>query len=378
MIRVAYITNATPRSGVGYRAEKIAHHLGQYPEVSLTKYLIDSERGALFENQQEVYRQYSLPGVISSKPISWLRLGRRLRKHLQQQPTSIWHATNQTLSFMVHRSQPAVVTVHDLIELLEPQSWAGGILAHYLYRGIKEASHIIAVSHYTAQTLQKHLAIPREKITVIHNGVDSDFHPIDNFRSSLAYHTLAQELKITSDHQVVLYVGSDHPRKNVVTALRAAGQVMAKNNKLIFLKVGEPGIEAGRAQLLTAIDELGLRDRVRLLGGVLGERLNELYNLADVFIYPSYFEGFGLPPLQAMAAGAPVITSTASSLPEVVGDAALLHNPDDIHAFAQSLERILTDSTEAARLREAGLARAKQFTWEQAAAAEVEVYKELS
>lgn len=379
MKKIAYITNAKPQSGVGHRAEYIDRLIRQQhaSEISLSNYTIDGNAGVLWEGQRQLFSSRKLPGVLGSKTVSWLSLGFRLRRYLDRFPDTIWHATNQTVSFIISSRHPAVVTVHDLIELLEPQTRFGGIAAQYLYSGIKRAAHIIAVSEYTAQTIIDRLGISESKISIIHNGVGPEFHPISDFSHSIGAHSLRQKLGIGAHQKVVLYVGSDHPRKNVVTALQAVAAAKANIPELLFLKVGEAGLRAGRVALLQEIDQLQMRDHVHLLGQVSVAELNELYNLADVFLYPSRFEGFGLPPLQAMAAGLPVITSNSTSLPEVVGDAAITHDPNDVEAYATSLHDILSDPTKADALRQRGLIRAKEFSWADAAAAEVEVYKKL-
>ena len=205
-----------------------------------------------------------------------------------------------------------------------------------------------------------------------------EFHLIDGFRQSIAYQALRQELKLGEAAKVVLYVGSDHPRKNVVGAVRAFAQMRERRPELVFVKVGEPGIKAGRAQLLGEVDRLDMRGAVRFVGAVPDEQLNELYNLAGVLICPSRFEGFGLPPLQAMKCGTPVVCSKATSLPEVVGDAALTHEPDDTEGLANSAQRILENGDLARRFRAKGLARAKMFSWEAAANDVRGVYKKLS
>ena len=179
-------------------------------------------------------------------------------------------------------------------------------------------------------------------------------------------------------HPIVLYVGSDHPRKNLGVALEAFARLQKGRPDAVFLKVGSPGLPAGREATLEKIDKLGIREAIRFVGAVEEEKLNQLYSLADVFVYPSKFEGFGLPPLQAMAAGTPVICSNATSLPEVVGEAAIMHDADDVNGFAESLKKIVTDKELAQSLRENGLERVQQFSWTEAVERVAEVYKKIA
>lgn len=379
MKKIAYLTNAPAQSGVGYRAAKIANTLHHHyaNQFTLIPYFIDGKNRALYLNQARIATQAALPPFFKSKTISWIQLGHRVRRYLRTQPTQIWHATNQTLSFITAKHHPSLVTVHDLIELQEPQSRFGSLAARYLYRGIKRADQIIAVSRYSAKQLQATLGVNPDKITVIPNGVDADFHPISNFANSIGAAALRQELKISPSAIIVLLVSSDHPRKNSLTALRAFVRARQQDSRLVFVKVGAAGLPAGREQLLAEIDRLKVRPHVRIVQDVTIERLNDLYNLASVLIFPSRAEGFGLPPLQAMAAGTPVVAAGSTSIPEVVGQAGVLYQADDIDSFTRSITKIIGDASYAAKLRAAGLKRAALFSWERAAAAEAALYQRI-
>ena len=354
-MKIAYLTNASENSGVGRRASEIKKRL--------------KESGV-----DEIRLKHTSRWP---KTIDWIVLGRQL----DLRGYDIVHATNQTLSFVLRQAQdkPRVVTVHDIIEVTEPQSFWGGRASRYLYSGISKAERVIAVSEYTKRAVQARYQVPDERMRVIYNGVGEEFFPIDNFRETIGCQELRRELKVPEGVKIVLYVGSDHPRKNVVGAVAAfAKSVVDKEINMIFIKVGKPGLPAGRNALLEEIDRLGIRERVRFVGNVDLERLNGLYNLADVLIYPSRFEGFGLPVLEAMAAGCPVLTSNATSIPEVVGDSAVRHDPDDIDGMAESLQRVLSDKAFADELVRKGRERAKLFSWDRAARAELEVYQSLA
>ncbi|MDP3997130.1 MAG: glycosyltransferase family 1 protein [Candidatus Andersenbacteria bacterium] len=387
-MKVAYLTNSGERTGVGFRAANIRQLLVS-DGIGLDEFYVDGDRGELRVNGEVRQIIKKWPGVWGSKTVNWVRLGLKTKKELVSGGYDIVHATNQTLSFIIDGSLPAVVTVHDIIEVLEPQSGWGGLAAKYLYSGIKRADHIIAVSEYTKKTIMDYYGVAAGKITVVYNGVGEDFYPLESFRQSIAYQQWLSQLKISAETRVILYVGSDHSRKNVIGAVRAFAGVKTAleddGQRAVFVKVGKPGLAGGREQLLNEIDELGIKGSVKLIADVDNEQLNELYNLADVLIYPSRFEGFGLPVLQAFAAGTPVVTSNTTSLPEVTGDdakygkcAALVYNPDDIDRMAEGLKEILTDNDRAEELRLAGLERAKKFTWEKAVQKVRRVYSELA
>lgn len=358
MKKIAFLTNALPISGVGHYSSELKKTLKNQGSFEIEEYMFDGPKSSLFKNGQLLKQLYPWP----IKTINWIRLGKRF-KHLTSAFDAL-HATNQTLSFVVNQSKPSIVTVHDLIELLDPQQLFSKSVARFLYRGIPKASHLIAVSEYTKKTIQEYYTIPSEKISVIHNGVSNDFYPIPDFKK-------------TADAKIVLYVGSEHPRKNLSTALQAFAEVKKQMPEALFIKVGSAGIKTGRLQTLQQINQLKLESAVRFVESVSQQQLNELYNLADVFIYPSKFEGFGLPPLQAMAAGTPVVTSNSTSLPEIVGEAGIMHELSDTQAFAKTMLDIINNATLQNELRNKGFIQAQKFSWEEAALKTAKVYNSL-
>ncbi|MBI1833804.1 MAG: glycosyltransferase family 4 protein [Candidatus Andersenbacteria bacterium] len=365
---IDYINNAPRYSGVGARAYRILQEL---QKMQIDQHLELQEK--IIDPQQTNLKSW--PGVLGSKSVGWVRLGRKYSKRAK---ADVFDITNQTMSFLARRLSPSVVTVHDIIELLEPQDKRAALLNKYLYSGIPRASHIIAVSEYTKQSIKEHYEVQGSKITVIPNGVGEEFYPIENFEQTIGYQELRQTLKLNDAHPIILYVGSDHPRKNVPIALEVFARLATKRPDAIFVKVGRPGIASGREETVAKIEELGIENRVRFLGDISDEKLNELYNLADVLLFPSRLEGFGLPPLQAMAAGLPVVSSNATSLPEVVGDAAILSAPNDVDNLLKGVERIIEDTKTAAEYRRRGLMRAKNFSWEKAARQVLGVYKKVA
>ncbi len=379
-MRIAYITNASRWSGIGHRAYKLRQKLQSNPEIQLVHFKLDGEKALLSKNGRPVRWITPWPGMLGSKSVNWIRLGRALASYLtttNKDPFDLYHCTAQSLSFLLPRFEPSVITIHDLVELIDPQDRKALLLNQYLHRGIPRARHIVAVSEYTKKTIMERYKVTPANITVIQGGVDpSEFHPIENFDQTIAAHQWRQNLKIDPAAPVVLYVGSEHPRKNVSTAMRAFLKVKEDLPQAVLLKVGDPGLPAGRQALLEEIDALHIREAVRIIGHISDQELNEIYNLAAVLIFPSRFEGFGMPPLQAMAAGTPVVVSNATSLPEVVGEAGLWHDPDDVEGFAGSMLRVLSNQEFALELKEKGMKRAALFSWDQAAKMLVNVYRQ--
>jgi glycosyltransferase involved in cell wall biosynthesis len=379
-VKIAYVTNALPNSGVGLRAQQIKKLLEERG-IKVDEFYLNGGSGELKKNGEVIGRIRKWPGVFGTKTFGWLRLGGLGKKEILKGEYDLVHLTNQTLSFLVTQLLPTVVTVHDIIEVLEPQQRLSGMVNKYLYSGIKKANHIITVSKYTAREVKKYYGVAEKKISVSYNGVDDKFNVIDVFSATVGYQTLKRELGLSDASKVVLYVGSDHPRKNVVTAVKAFAKARKKEKNLVFIKVGKPGIAIEREKLLKEIDRLSVRKFVRFVGHVSNERLNELYNLADMLIYPSRFEGFGLPPLQAMACGTIVITSDVTSLPEVVGDndkfgeqVALVREPSDVNGFADDILKVINDGEPVNSLRRKGVERAKRFDWQKASEDVIDVY----
>lgn len=380
-MRIAYLTNSSHLSGVGHRAKNIHDAVSLLAEdKKLVEFNLDGQRGLLSKNGKPIAWTKKWPGLLGNKSINWLRLGKKLEKYIKHKDKNEYdliHATNQTLSWLTTNLRPMIVTVHDLIELTDPQDKKSAFLNKQLINGVPKADHIIAVSDYTADQIKKVFNIPAEKITVIHNGVGSEFYEINQYSDSVANLTNRRELKIAKEVKIVLFVGSDHPRKNVLGALNIFKIIKEKIPDAILLKVGEPGILKERETLLKQIDSMHLRESVRFAGSVSDAKLNEIYNMSDVLLYPSKNEGFGLPLIQAMKCGLPIVSSNATAIPEVVGDSGIVLDVNDTKGMADNCLDIFHNETKRQSLKIKGLARAKLFTWEKAATQVISVYNKI-
>lgn len=369
MKKIAYITNAPPQAGMGKPAREIYKRIkGGY---ATDFFYLDASKRELVKNDVKIAEVSNLPKPLQLKPIQWWRLSKKLLK----EGYDLWHITNQTLSFIPR--QDFLLTVYDLIELLDPQEKFGKYVAQYLYKGIPKAKHIICISEYTKKMLQQAYSVPDEKISVIPLGVGEHFKPIEGVRNCIAYHELLEQNNLPKEAKIILYVGSDHPRKNLNLLAGVLAKVKKQVPNVYLVKVGDPGLMVGRIDFQNKLAELGLTDAVRFISNVGDEKLRLLYASADVFVFPSFYEGFGIPPLEAMACGCPVVCSNATSLPEVVGDAGPLHNPTDLDGFASSIIKILTDANHASELSKKGLERSKLFAWESIAQKTAEVYEKM-
>ncbi len=365
------ITNAAAHSGVGVRAYEIARRIGKSGDISSPLIMLNGEKNSLEISGNTVKTISRWPGIFGSKSVSWIRLARHLPDF------DVYDISNQTLSFIAKRKRPSVITVHDIIELTNPQDQNARLLNTYLLGGITAANRIIAVSEYTKRSLMSYFRIPEASITVIHNGVGAEYKRILNFRSTIGYRQLVREWGIGGKGPIIASVGSEHPRKNIKTILRVVASLKKEFPDILLVKVGNPGILSGRVEVLKLIDELGLRDNVKLVSNVSAERINELYNIATCLLFPSRHEGFGLPPLEAMASGCPVVCSNATSLPEIVGDAAVLHDPDDVTGFTESISKFANNDAYAKGYSNKGIEQSRKFSWDAAASATENVYRSL-
>ncbi len=269
---------------------------------------------------------------------------------------------------------PTVITVHDLAFLLYPRFLTRDSARYYGQVDIaaRSADHIIAVSDSTKRDTIRLLGVPEEKITVIHEAANPLFRPIkdqDSLKRVTAQYNLPDEF--------ILFVGTIEPRKNIPALLRAFRRL--RDNYKSRAKLVIAGNRGWLVEEVDAvIQQLELGDSVCCLGGIPNEELVYLYNAARVFVLPSFYEGFGLPPLEAMACGTPVIVSNSSSLPEVVGDAGWLVNPDDVEGLTVALYRILADEGLRNEMSAKGVKRAAIFSWERAARETLAVYRKVA
>lgn len=273
-----------------------------------------------------------------------------------------------------HARCPSVITVHDLAFLLYPRFLTRESARYYGQVDVaaRRADHIIAVSDSTKRDTVRLLGVPEEKISVIYEAAHPLFTPIT---SDEPLTRVRARYDLPSDF--ILFVSTVEPRKNLPTLLRAFRRLRDHYKLETTLAIaGQRGWLVEEVDAVVA--ELKLGEAVRFLGGVPNEELVYLYNAAKLFVLPSFYEGFGLPPLEAMACGTPVIVSNVSSLPEVVGDAGILIAPEDVEGLTVAMWRVLTDENLRRELRAKGLERAQTFSWERAARETLSVYQKVA
>jgi len=286
---------------------------------------------------------------------------------IRKDTLDLFHYTDHAMS-LVQRKCPVVITVHDIAFIRFPDllNKSRQIYKKYILSlSVKKADIIIAVSHSTKRDIIEFFKVDEKKIKVIHHGVESKFRPISNVEGYRTMNNLPKKM--------ILNIGTLEPRKNVVTLIRAFKRLQEKGFKSHILVIaGERGWLYKK--IFEEIKSSGLQQSIRVLGVVSDEELPLLYNCADLFVYPSLYEGFGLPPLEAMACGIPIITSNTSSLPEVVGNVGILVDPNDIESLSDEMYRVLKDDKLMHQMSRDGLKRSKMFTWERMANEVLETY----
>ncbi len=308
-----------------------------------------------------------LPGLVTLGNFLIPFVARRFSLDIVHDPTGV-------IPFLFGaKGAGTVVTVHDVFAwscrgtstLLDTL-----IYRHWLPRIIHKVGAVITVSHHSQNDIQRYLQVAISRLRVIPYGVAPRFHPVplDQARAHLLQ-------RFGLSRRYLLYVGALTVRKNIGRALEAFALLHDSFPNLCFVLAGPRTWKQTPVEAI--VRRLGIGDRIYLTGPLTDADLPALYSGADLFVFPSLYEGFGLPPLEAMACGTPVVCSSAASLPEVVGDAAVMVDPHDVEGLAEAMYRVLTDADLREELRARGLERARQFTWERTARETVAVYREV-
>lgn len=356
------------KTGIGHYTDALAEWLArvhkehQYELISPFDFTFDACNGKppnlskRFFPVRSVFRKWWLVGLPAMLQIS---------------PLDVFHGTNYCIP--VFAPCPTVVTFHDMSLLAQSNTHEAANVTRGKRRipiMARRASMIIAPSEWTKNEIIKYLGIRPEKIRVIYEAAREKMGPLP----------LSACQRVIERHQIrrpyLLYVGTIEPRKNLLTLIRAYDELLktSSHRPQLVLCGGRGWLEGDVFKL---VEELRLQDQVRFTGYIEDAELPALYSAAEVFIYPSLYEGFGLPPLEAMACGTPVISSNSSSLPEVVSGAGLMHDPNDYRALTESIVKFLEDAATRDYFKCAGLEQASRFSWERAARETQSVYDEI-
>jgi glycosyltransferase involved in cell wall biosynthesis len=312
------------------------------------------------------------PLVLPQRALNliWYKLGIPLPIELIGGSADVYHFPDFVLPPV--RRGATILTVHDLSFLLVPECAEEGLRAHLervVPTSVRHADFVTADSENTRNELTTLLDVDPARVEVVYGGVDERFHPMDD--------EVALEqarLKYGLFFPFILYVGTIEPRKNLGRLLRAYTQARQQGRTQHRLVVAG-GLGWLYEDVLREIDDLAAEHEVVFLGRVPDDDLPLLYSLCDLFVFPSLYEGFGFPPLEAMACGKAVVCSNTSSLPEVVGDAGVMVSPYDVDGMADAMVELLQDPDRRADLGRRGAERARTFTWERSARRLLDIYR---
>ncbi|MGV8130096.1 MAG: glycosyltransferase family 4 protein [Methanolinea sp.] len=288
-----------------------------------------------------------------------------------QNPENIHHITNQDLAFLLTKMElpQSLVTCYDLIPWVyyknRSRYWKKNI------DGLRNADRIITISEFSKNEIIKNVGVPGDRIDVIYCGVDRTvFYPKRD-------RTLLKDLGIRDKDKVLLYVGSEEPRKNLKIVLEAIPIIREVVPDVVLIKIGSPGMGGDHKSISELIKSLNIEDGVVFTGDVEEEMLAKFYNAADLFVFPSLYEGFGLPIIEAMACGCPVLASNTTSIPEVAGDAAILVCPDKSETYSEKIIDLFMNETLTGILIEKGLSQASRFSWDDASEKTLSTYRRM-
>src|SRR5579871_3790662 len=286
--------------------------------------------------------------------------------------------------FSVPRMMPCpyVMTVHDMLEHMsrarQQTGFWGALHFQLTKRVLRGAARIFAVSNFTKNEMEKLFDVPAGRIEVVYNAIDERF--LHGHASEADRQLIAQRYQVT--YPFLLYAGRISPHKNVgrmIEAFSALKTELEKDGLYPDLKLIIIGDDlSGNPDLRRTVIRSGVQNDVRFLGFIPIEVLRIFYDEAKVFVFPSLYEGFGLPPLEAMAHGTPVVTSNVSSLPEVVGNAAVLVNPENVFEIMRGLHRVLVDQALREKMKERGYRQATRFSWEISVRRVLDVYQQIA
>jgi len=332
------------------------------------------------------------PGLVRTAKPLWRLLQAspwataRQQRHLAELLTdagfspeqAIYHSPYAAIPAEVRRARfgAVVLTIHDMLPMLEPQFFPGETVRGFrdTLASLRPADHLICVSGSTRDDVHRLLpGLPTSQVHVVPLAAAPELAPV---RDPASLEAMRQRFALEPEDRLILSVGTLEPRKNLTLTLEAFQRLRARHPDIPFrlLLVGARGWQID--PLLRRLEADGLAEAIRLAGFVEDGLLAALYSSADVFVYPSLYEGFGLPPLEAMQCGTPVIVSRSSSLPELVGTAGLQVDPHDPEELCTALERVLLDPTTHRALAHQGLQRALAFHWRRTAEETAQVYRQ--
>jgi glycosyltransferase involved in cell wall biosynthesis len=374
-VKIAIDIRRMTEFGVGTYIRNVVRSLGRLDHQ--TKYFLIGSPAKVKEIGPLPANFHAVP---LAEPERSLKSFREFRTTVRRLECDLVHIPNL---FSIPRGLPCpyVMTVHDLLEHL---SWTqrqtallGSLHFQLTKQVLRGAARIFAVSNFTKIEVEKLFGIPAKRIEVVYNAIDERF--LHGHATAGERQLIAERYQVT--YPFLLYAGRISPHKNVsrmIEAFSALKTELEKDNAFPDLKLIIIGDDvSGNPDLRRTVVRSGVQNDVRFLGFVPIEVLRTFYDQAKIFVFPSLYEGFGLPPLEAMAHGTPVVTSNVSSLPEVVGNAAVLVHPENVFEIMRALHRVLLDRALREKMKERSYRQAAKFSWDKSVCRMIEAYREV-
>ncbi len=365
--KIQLIANGGPRSGPGLYSYALLKQLRQLDQANGLFNIVTFNNPRLDRLSFSLARSHFSGFMpIQTGMSAILHAGQlpKLRGHFD-----LYHITDAALGVVARFKRPSIVTVHDAIPFLHRRIGPRTALDMFLRASIKNiryADSIIVDSFHGRTELLKAIEIDPSTIRVIPLGVDHDqFKPREMTDCRM-------RLGLPLDRNIVLHVGSEEPRKNVPFLIRSLAKLVKVLPNVLLIRLGAQESK----EVATMISSNNLARNVTYLK-LEREEIPSLYGAADVFVFPSLFEGFGLPLLEALSSGCPVVASNRQPIPEIIGSAGLLVDLSDADSFAAAIHRVITDESQRLSLRKIGISRSHGFSWRQTAASTLKVYNEV-
>ncbi|MCM0649704.1 glycosyltransferase family 4 protein [Clostridium swellfunianum] len=307
-------------------------------------------------NKSNFWDEVNIPNILMDKDIE------------------IYHVPQNGVGLPKDKTCPFVITLHDVIPYKMPETVGENYLRIFneeMPHIVSKCDGIITVSEFSKQDIAKAFNFPKEKIFVTHLAAESIYRPLDKKECS---NLIKSHYGIDGDY--ILYVGGFSPRKNIIGLIEAFSKLITKYNKDIKLVIAG---KQGKSYPIykKKAEDLGVEDSVLFPGFIAVEHLPHLYNASKFLVYPSFYEGFGLPPVEAMACGTPVITSNVTSIPEVLGDSAIFMNPNDVDGLCRSMYDVLSSEELSESLIMKGLVRSSELSWDNTAKETLIAYSKI-
>ncbi|MGC1649229.1 MAG: glycosyltransferase family 1 protein [Candidatus Sulfotelmatobacter sp.] len=375
-LKIAIDIRRMTEFGVGTYIRNVVRTLGRLDRQN--KYLLIGSPAKVEEIGALPPNFHAVPLLASDRTVQGYR---EFRTALQRLNCDLVHIPNL---FSVPRMLPCpyVMTVHDMLEHMSRTREQSGFWRSVHFQMTKRvlagAARIFAVSNFTCNEIEKLFEIPSDRVEVVYNAIDERF--LHGHATAPERDLIARRYQVT--YPFLLYAGRISPHKNVVRMIEAFSALKTELERdqaypdLKLIIIGDD--LSGNPDLRRTVVRSGVQHDVRFLGFVPIEVLRIFYDEAKIFVFPSLYEGFGLPPLEAMVHGTPVVTSNVSSLPEVVGNAAVLVNPENVFEIMRALHRVLMDKPLRDRMKERGYQQAAKFSWETSVRRILEAYGQIA